>query len=200
MRALAPLSSPDGLSRGSIPTRSFLNFLEAHHIIVDAPAPYGEFCRDAHGGVSARGEICGAGQQGQTLRHSSPSWLDRARKLQLLVGEKHESDHGRAVVATSMLRRDNFVRMLGQVAGRGAWAAAQIRNALFAYSSTTGALSILYAAAATEIERHSISGELIVPVATRWPAHHRMANDASFGAALWSWSEKQTREALRRRR
>ena len=104
------------------------------------------------------------------------------------------------VVATSMLRRDNFVRMLGQVAGRGAWAAAQIRNALFAYSSTTGALSILYAAAATEIERHSISGELIVPVATRWPAHHRMANDASFGAALWSWSEKQTREALRRRR
>jgi hypothetical protein len=72
---------------------------------VDAPAPYGEFCRDAHGGVSARGEICGAGQQGQTLRHSSPSWLDRARKLQLLVGEKHESDHGRAVVATSMLGR-----------------------------------------------------------------------------------------------
>ena len=101
------------------------------------------------------------------------------------------------VVATELLRADNFASMLGPVAGRIAWLVAQARNFICAYSPETAALSVLYAAAAPEVFDRSITGELIVPIATRWPAHHPAATNASFGAALWEFSERVAREALR---
>ena len=101
------------------------------------------------------------------------------------------------VVATDMLRLDNFASMLGPIAGRAAWLLAQARNLLFAYSARTAALTVLYAAAASELARERLSGELFVPVATRWPPHHPMAADAAFGRALWDFSEKLCREKLK---
>ena len=76
---------------------------------------------------------------------------------------------------------------------------AQARNLAFAYSVRTAATSVLYAAASDEVELEGISGELIVPIATRWPPHHRKAEDPSFGAALWEFSERVANDALRKR-
>ena len=133
------------------------------------------------------------------------------------------------VVATEMLRAPNFARMLGFGVGHLAWLIAQARNLVFAYSARTAALSVLYAAAAApapapppappqvelvgvppQHERRSSrgtvaatpanTGTLIVPIATRWPAHHPMADDAAFGKALWEFSDGLVRRALKRRR
>jgi hypothetical protein len=52
------------------------------------------------------------------------------------------------VVATEMLRRENFDGMLGQALGGVAYSAAQMRNLLFAYSSSTAALTVLHCAVA----------------------------------------------------
>lgn len=95
------------------------------------------------------------------------------------------------VVATSLLRRDNFGAMLGPVFGPALWGLAQARNALFAYLPQRAALSVLYAAVSAELEQGGAAAghQLIVPVATPWPPHHAMATDAAFGAALWEFSE-----------
>ena len=99
------------------------------------------------------------------------------------------------VVATAMLRMDNFASMLGPIIGRLAWLLAQLRNLLFAYSPRTASLSVLYAAVAEEVEAEGLSGQLIVPIATRWAPHHPMAsNNATFGRALWQFSEKLCRK------
>ena len=103
------------------------------------------------------------------------------------------------VVATNMLRVDNFAAMLGPLAGRLAWLVAQARNLLFAYSPRTAAVSVLYAAVAPEVGSLANNGQLFVPVATHWPPHHPMALDESFGARLWAFSEETVRVALRRR-
>ena len=99
-----------------------------------------------------------------------------------------------------MLRVDNFAAMLGPIAGRVAWLFAQARNALFAYSPTTAALSVLYAAAAKQVDERLLDDHLIVPIATPWPPHHGMATDRSFGRALWEWSDRTCRAASGRRR
>ena len=92
------------------------------------------------------------------------------------------------VVATRMLRRDNFEAMLGGAwVGGVAWRLAQLRNALFAYAPQTAALTVLRAVAGPE---EGVSGQLLVPVATPWPPRHPMATDAAFGAALWQFSEQ----------
>ena len=104
------------------------------------------------------------------------------------------------VVATKMLRMDNFAAMLGAFTGRLAWLVAQARNVLFAYSPQTAAVSVLYAAVADELEAPGLNGGLYVPVATRWPPHHPMAHDATFGARLWKFSAGLVRNALRRKR
>jgi NAD(P)-dependent dehydrogenase (short-subunit alcohol dehydrogenase family) len=101
------------------------------------------------------------------------------------------------VVATAMLRRPNFEAMLGPALGGMAWRAAQWRNQLMAYSPASAALSVLYCAASPDVERESVSGELVVPVAARWPPHHPMATDAAFGAALWRFSEELVGGATR---
>ena len=98
------------------------------------------------------------------------------------------------VVATALLRLENFEAMLGPSLGRAAWQIAQWRNALFAYSPRAAALSALYRAVSEELER---SGELYVPVATRWEPRHPKATDAAFGAALWKFSDELVQQALR---
>ena len=99
------------------------------------------------------------------------------------------------VVATEMLRPGNFASMLGPSLGRAAWLVAQARNLLFAYSPRTAAVTVLYAAAADEVEAERLTGALLVPIATRWTPHHPMATDAAFGRALWDHSERLVRDA-----
>lgn len=116
------------------------------------------------------------------------------------------------VVSTEMLRASNFVQMLGFGVGHAVWLVAKARNLVFAYSPRTAALSVLYAAAAPELvgpQSHikpgqrraaATTGKLFVPIATRWPAHHPMADDPAFAKALWEFSENLVRRALKRRR
>jgi len=100
------------------------------------------------------------------------------------------------VVATEMLRLDNFEAMLGQGVGFVAWGLAQLRNALFAYSSRTAAVSVLHAAVAPQVEEQRQSGLLFVPVATPWPPRHDKARDPVFAKELWEFSEKLVNDAL----
>ncbi|CAE8702675.1 unnamed protein product, partial [Polarella glacialis] len=100
------------------------------------------------------------------------------------------------VVATDMLRPQNFEAMLGPQLGPLALGLARLRNSLFAYSPQQAALSLLYCAASPEVETLAVHGELVVPVATRWQARHPMAEDADFGKALWRFSQQLVSEAL----
>ena len=109
------------------------------------------------------------------------------------------------VVATDMLRADNFRATIsavlgpngGALLGGAAWAFAQLRNALFAYPPRTAALSVLYAAVAPELDdADSPNAQLIVPIATRWPPHHPKATDAKFAKDLWRFSESLVANAL----
>ena len=94
------------------------------------------------------------------------------------------------VVASEMLRKDNFEAMLGTLSGGVAWRLARARNALFAYSTQQAALTVLYPAVAPELEHGTPSnGQLFVPVATPWEPRHPMATDAEFGARLWAFTE-----------
>uniref|UniRef100_A0A7S4R3L5 Protochlorophyllide reductase n=1 Tax=Alexandrium monilatum TaxID=311494 RepID=A0A7S4R3L5_9DINO len=100
------------------------------------------------------------------------------------------------VVATEMLRIDTFREMLGPLLGPLAWVAGRLRNRLLAYSPRTAALSVLYCAVSSEIEKRSTTGRLFVPVATQWPPHHPKAEDAAFGRALWETSQAIVQRAL----
>mmetsp|Transcript_129716 Transcript_129716/g.361291 ORF Transcript_129716/g.361291 Transcript_129716/m.361291 type:complete len:390 (-) Transcript_129716:96-1265(-) len=100
------------------------------------------------------------------------------------------------VVATHLLREDNFRAMLGGGLGALAFRLARWRNTLFAYSPATAAATVLHCAASPELERVPVRGALFVPVAKRWPPRHHKAGDAAFGAALWRFSEQLVAEAL----
>lgn len=101
------------------------------------------------------------------------------------------------VVATDMLRPDNFQAMLGNVLGPVAWRLAQWRNALFAYTPRAAAVTMLFCAVAPDLEKQPLrNGELFVPVAARWPAKHPRATDLAFAAALWDFSTQLLSEAL----
>ena len=93
------------------------------------------------------------------------------------------------VVATQMLRSENFAAMIGPIGGRLAWLVAKARNLLFAYSARTAAVSVLYAA----VGAGETTGQLIVPVATLWPPHHAKATDEAFARRLWEFSEALSR-------
>ena len=95
------------------------------------------------------------------------------------------------VVASEMLRLNNFKAMLGPFVGGFAWRLAQARNAMLAYSTKQAALSVLYAAMAPELangEWPLSNGQLFVPVATPWEPRHPMATDVEFGMHLWDFT------------
>ena len=98
------------------------------------------------------------------------------------------------VVATDMLRVGNFRAMLGSTVGGLVWRLAQARNALFAYTPREAAASVLYAAAAPELDAED-NGLLIVPIATRWEPNHPTAMDAAAGDALWKFSQQLVAQA-----
>mmetsp|Transcript_65785 Transcript_65785/g.175215 ORF Transcript_65785/g.175215 Transcript_65785/m.175215 type:complete len:374 (-) Transcript_65785:30-1151(-) len=100
------------------------------------------------------------------------------------------------VVASEMLREENFRAMLGPALGPLAWRLAKLRNLLLAYSLRTAALGVLYCAASEEVGQRGTSGEFFVPVATRWAPRHPKATDPAFGAALWKASEELVDGAL----
>jgi NAD(P)-dependent dehydrogenase (short-subunit alcohol dehydrogenase family) len=117
------------------------------------------------------------------------------------------------VVATEMLRRANFHGMLGGTLGDAVFYLAQLRNALFAYSSPTAALSVLHPAVAPYMENgpaasddlhfdpvaKNVSGQFYVPIATRWEPHHSKAHDPAFGEALWDFASALVSTQLERR-
>ena len=120
------------------------------------------------------------------------------------------------VVASTMLRRSNFHGMLGSVMGEVAFAAAQLRNYLFAYGCNTAALTVLRCAVAGATgsegesksessssssrgsgDGHVRSGGFYVPVATRWEPHHGKARDQQFGEALWTFANELVTSKLK---
>ncbi|CAE7806037.1 Wwox, partial [Symbiodinium sp. CCMP2456] len=100
------------------------------------------------------------------------------------------------VVATEMLRLDNFEAMLGSFLGALAFQAAQLRNRLFAYGAQEAALNLLFCAAAPEVEVRTVHGKLIVPIATEHPPRHAQAFNEEFAIRLWEFSEKLITESL----
>lgn len=111
------------------------------------------------------------------------------------------------VVATCMIRKQNVAAMFnsacgsgwaGEVCGSVAWAAAQLRNAVLAYSPRTAALTVLYAAFSPDFGAGGTptTGALLVPVATSWQPRHLLATDPDFGARLWLFSERLVGSSL----
>lgn len=96
------------------------------------------------------------------------------------------------VVATELLRRDNFEAMLGPQLGPLAMALASFRNRIFAYSAETAALTVLHCATSTALH----GGELFVPIATRWEPKHLKSGDPAFAHNLWTFSEALVKDAL----
>lgn len=101
------------------------------------------------------------------------------------------------VVATSMLRQENFRAMLGPIAGPVAWRAAKLRNMLVAYSTSTAALTVLFCACALRLEDGAgKSGAFFVPIATEWAPRHPKATDSDFGIRFWEFSHKLVNQSL----
>mmetsp|Transcript_23438 Transcript_23438/g.36811 ORF Transcript_23438/g.36811 Transcript_23438/m.36811 type:complete len:554 (-) Transcript_23438:330-1991(-) len=73
-----------------------------------------------------------------------------------------------------------------------------LRNRLFAYDVKTGALTILYLAAGSDVYRNNIRGQYFVPIASPWHVSHVKVDDAVFGAQLWEFSQKLIENALRK--
>lgn len=108
------------------------------------------------------------------------------------------------VVATPLVTGSaiaNFGRWFGAIL----WLLASVRNALFAYDVSTGALTQIYAAVAAELRT---GGGYFVPVAQPCRSAHPLAQDEGFGRQLWDfsaailrrtspgWGEAMTRLAL----
>ncbi|CAE7467910.1 Wwox [Symbiodinium natans] len=100
------------------------------------------------------------------------------------------------VVATEMLRRDNFEAMLGPLLGAWAFRAAQLRNRLFAYGAGEAALNLLFCAASPIVELQALRGKLIVPIATAYPPRHAQAFNDEFARRLWEFSDELISTAL----
>ena len=90
------------------------------------------------------------------------------------------------VVATSMVRKENLELGLGTWLGSVAYAAAQVRNALFAYSPERAAVTVLGCLVGP---CSTGSGRFYVPVATEWAPRHERVEDDEFGKRLWEFSE-----------
>ena len=88
------------------------------------------------------------------------------------------------VVATGFVTSNaarTFGPVLGALIGFFAW----LRNQLLALSVEDGARTQLYAAVSPAV---ATGGGYYVPIAQRSPPPHALAQDASFGAALWDFS------------
>lgn len=101
------------------------------------------------------------------------------------------------VVASNMLRLENFQSMLGPLLGPVAFRVAKLRNLFFAYSTKVAAVNLLYCAVLPE---ENETGNFYVPLATKWLPRHGMAHDVGFGSQFWDFSKSLVDDALNRRK